>query len=181
MEVFWREGYQGASLSTLGPAMGLRPGSIYAAFGSKEALYREALAVYTARVRDTLGRADVPARQILERWFASFIAAALDVEGGQLGRGCLLLGSAAEAPRLDPQSAALVRAELDALERFFKHCVKQARAAAPAEARNQADRPSPAATARLLVAALAGISAMSRAGVTKRALDDVARAALAQV
>jgi AcrR family transcriptional regulator len=44
MEVFWRSGYEGASMKLLGEAMGLAPGSIYAAFGSKEGLFHEALA-----------------------------------------------------------------------------------------------------------------------------------------
>lgn len=58
MEVFWREGFHGASIAQLGAAMGLRPGSIYAAFGSKEGLFREALAAYTRQVR---ARARAPA------------------------------------------------------------------------------------------------------------------------
>ena len=58
MDVFWRRGFQGASLSLLGAAMGLKPGSIYAAFGSKEELFREALAAYVKRVRDVATAAE---------------------------------------------------------------------------------------------------------------------------
>jgi AcrR family transcriptional regulator len=46
MEVFWAEGYDGASLSDLTAAMGINSPSLYAAFGSKEALFREAVALY---------------------------------------------------------------------------------------------------------------------------------------
>lgn len=49
LEVFWRLGYEGASISDLTQAMGLCPTSLYAAFGSKAALYREALARYGSR------------------------------------------------------------------------------------------------------------------------------------
>ncbi|MCB9595270.1 MAG: TetR/AcrR family transcriptional regulator [Sandaracinaceae bacterium] len=175
MQVFWREGYQGASLSSLGPAMGLQPGSIYATFGSKEALFREALSAYSALVREGVDGDHGP-RAILERWFARLIDAALDVPDGELGRGCLLLASAVETPRLDPESAAQVRRELDALEAFLRRCVAAERRRSP-----RPDAPGPAATARLLVASLAGISALSRAGAPRRTLEDVANAALALV
>ena len=45
-EVFWRYGYEGASLSALTGAMGINRPSLYAAFGSKEQLFRRAFARY---------------------------------------------------------------------------------------------------------------------------------------
>lgn len=49
MEVFWVRGYEGASLATLTQAMDISSPSLYAAFGSKEDLFREALAHYLDR------------------------------------------------------------------------------------------------------------------------------------
>jgi AcrR family transcriptional regulator len=46
IEVFWEHGYEGASISDLTAAMGIRPPSLYAAFGAKEDLFREAVACY---------------------------------------------------------------------------------------------------------------------------------------
>jgi AcrR family transcriptional regulator len=46
MEVFWAKGYAGASLSDLKEAMGINSPSLYAAFGSKEALFEEAVDLY---------------------------------------------------------------------------------------------------------------------------------------
>lgn len=46
MEVFWARGYEGVSLSDLTEAMGIASPSLYAAFGSKEALFREAVELY---------------------------------------------------------------------------------------------------------------------------------------
>lgn len=51
MEVFWSKGYEGASLADLTEAMGINSPSLYGAFGSKEGLFREAVALY----RDTTG------------------------------------------------------------------------------------------------------------------------------
>lgn len=48
MEVFWRLGYEGASMTDLTAAMGIASPSLYAAFGSKEALFRQALEHYGA-------------------------------------------------------------------------------------------------------------------------------------
>jgi AcrR family transcriptional regulator len=48
MELFWERGYEGASLSDLTAAMGIGSPSLYAAFGSKAALFKEAVAYYNA-------------------------------------------------------------------------------------------------------------------------------------
>jgi AcrR family transcriptional regulator len=46
MDLFWRHGYEGVSLADLTAAMGIRPPSLYATFGSKAALFKEAVAHY---------------------------------------------------------------------------------------------------------------------------------------
>src|SRR4051812_28497699 len=46
LHVFWAKGYEGASLDDLTAAMGINRPSLYAAFGSKEALFRRAIDRY---------------------------------------------------------------------------------------------------------------------------------------
>lgn len=48
MEVFWAKGYEGAQLNDLTAAIGITPPSFYAAFGSKEAAFREVVDLYVA-------------------------------------------------------------------------------------------------------------------------------------
>jgi AcrR family transcriptional regulator len=45
-EVFWQHGYEGASLSALTTAMGINRPSLYAAFGSKQELFRRTFTRY---------------------------------------------------------------------------------------------------------------------------------------
>src|SRR5262249_19342434 len=47
MEIFWAQGYEATTLADLQKAMGgITAPSFYAAFGSKEALFREAVELY---------------------------------------------------------------------------------------------------------------------------------------
>lgn len=48
MYVFWERGYQAASMADLTAAMGIGSPSLYAAFGSKETLFKETVALYEA-------------------------------------------------------------------------------------------------------------------------------------
>src|SRR5438105_4515725 len=48
-EVFWRHGFQGASMAELTAATGLSKPSLYAAFGDKESLYLQCLQRYAAQ------------------------------------------------------------------------------------------------------------------------------------
>lgn len=50
MELFWARGYEGVTLEDLLDAMGgIKPPSFYNAFGSKEALFKEAADLYVSR------------------------------------------------------------------------------------------------------------------------------------
>ena len=48
LDLFWERGYEGTSLNDLAQAMGIASASIYAAFGSKEQLFRRIMALYGA-------------------------------------------------------------------------------------------------------------------------------------
>lgn len=47
-DIFWRQGWAGTSLKDLEAVLNMKPGSFYAAFGSKDALFELALEKYAA-------------------------------------------------------------------------------------------------------------------------------------
>jgi len=50
MQVFWHKGYEGTTMADLTEAIGVKAPSLYAAFGDKNALFREAVEFYSRTV-----------------------------------------------------------------------------------------------------------------------------------
>jgi AcrR family transcriptional regulator len=57
LQVFWQKGYEGASLTELTEAMGISRPSLYACFGNKENLFRQALDLYEREKMAYVGEA----------------------------------------------------------------------------------------------------------------------------
>ncbi|MCI3933381.1 TetR/AcrR family transcriptional regulator [Streptomyces sp. AN091965] len=57
MEVFWEHGYEATSMTDLTSAMGIASPSLYAAFGSKERLFQEAVELYSTTEGSAMARA----------------------------------------------------------------------------------------------------------------------------
>ncbi len=170
MEVFWRKGYEGASLSELTRAMGIRPPSLYMAFGNKDGLFRRALDLY-ARMRAPFMEevlAAPTARGVAQRYLSGWAQLA-----GEPPRGCLLVQgglACGEAGEGVPQELALRRAgpEAELRARFER-------------ARSEGDMPGdadPTALARYLSAVVYGMAVQAGAGATPEALRDIAAIAL---
>lgn len=53
-QLFWQKGFHATSTRDLQEVINMRPGSIYAAFGSKEGLYSESLKDYTAQMKSQI-------------------------------------------------------------------------------------------------------------------------------
>jgi AcrR family transcriptional regulator len=71
MQVFWRKGYLGTSLSDLTDAMSIERPSLYAAFGNKKSLFRKVLDRYSKGPSAYLSEAlrEPTARAVVERVF----------------------------------------------------------------------------------------------------------------
>jgi AcrR family transcriptional regulator len=165
-------GYEGASLSELTKAMGINSPSLYAAFGSKEGLFRAVLDLYEARRQRCLTEImEAPtARSAAERLLLGLADLVTDPEAPP---GCLLLqgglSCGRDTPEI-PQELARRRASLEhSLEERFRR------------ARDDGDLPAdanPGALARYLTVVCNGIAVQAASGASREALHEVARLAL---
>jgi AcrR family transcriptional regulator len=96
MAVFWAKGYDGASLSDLTKAMDINSPSLYAAFGSKEALFNEAVELYATNGRVIWD--GVPGAPTAREAIAHVLRASADAYTKKdQPRGCLIVLSALNA------------------------------------------------------------------------------------
>jgi AcrR family transcriptional regulator len=173
MLVFWRLGYERATLTDLTEAMGINRPSLYAAFGDKAELFRKALNHYAegpaGYERDAL--AQPTAREVAEAllWGAAELQTRPD-----LPRGCLaVLGAPANADD-DPSSigCTLIEARIageTALRKRFER------------ARAEGDLPAdsdPKELASYIRTILYGMAVKSASGATREELARVIKIAM---
>jgi AcrR family transcriptional regulator len=172
LTVFWSKGYEGASISDLTEAMGIRPSSFYAAFGSKEALFRRALDRYMDGPSGYL-RVALSEPSALGVVHTMLHGAIMTMTGADTPPGCLTV-QAALAPRSDTPS---VRQELVAVRRRTPDLLRQRFE----RARTDGDLPAgsdPAALARYVGVLVSGIAVEAAGGASRADLLDVADLAL---
>jgi AcrR family transcriptional regulator len=172
MNVFWRKGYEGTSLSDLTEAMGINRPSLYAAFGDKQTLFKKALdryaegpAGYVAEaLREPTARAAVGK---LMMGTAELATCPKNPRGCLLVQGALACGEGADEIRND----LIVRR--DAGEKAIRQRLKRAQ--------KEGDLPldaDPADLARYVVTVVHGIAVQAAGGATRSELRRVIQTAL---
>lgn len=172
MTVFWRKGYEGASLADLTEAMGINPPSLYAAFGNKEGLFRAVLDRYDERRKELMDRVlSAPDPISVARLFLEGVADFTVDTNGRNPPGCLLVQSGLSCSDQDiPDVLAEHRAEKErALRERFARDVKEGRLSKKAD---------PATLARYLVTMANGLCVQAAAGATVAELRDVVEVAI---
>ena len=109
LQVFWTKGYADASMTDLTGAMGVAAPSLYAAFGSKEDLFREAVRLYTDREGAILWRSMHAARTAREAVEGLLLATAEASGRCEAPKGCLLTLSGVNPDALPPTACSEVR------------------------------------------------------------------------
>ena len=120
MTVFWRQGYEGASISDLTKAMGINSPSLYACFGSKEGLFRSVLERYDQRremfMTEVLSAPTAAA--VAEAYLMGVVAFTSDTSGRN-PPGCLMVQGGLSCGEKDiPEMLARHRAEKEAMRLF---------------------------------------------------------------
>lgn len=172
LEVFWRQGYEGASLTDLTEAMGITRTSMYAAFGNKRDLFDKALARYSeidmAYARQAL--AAPTARQVAETFLRENVRA---ITAPGRPAGCFSIqGGLSCGPANADVSATLARSRRAgeaALADRFRAAVDDG---------DLAPGTDPDDLARYLMAVAAGLAVQAAAGVARPDLDRAASLAL---
>ncbi|MCI0464781.1 MAG: TetR/AcrR family transcriptional regulator [Gemmataceae bacterium] len=172
LKVFWRKGYEGASLPDLTKAMGINRPSLYAAFGNKEALFRKALERYVegpaAYVREAIR--EPTARAVVERLLrgaADLLTDPRNPRGCLMVQGALACGEAANAIRRELISRRM------AGEAAFRERFERAKA--------EGDLPAdcdPADLARYVATVLQGMAVQAAGGASREQLRGVVEMAL---
>jgi AcrR family transcriptional regulator len=159
MRLFWRHGYEGVSVADLTGAIGIAPPSLYAAFGNKAGLYREALNLYAGLPGALDG---MEGAETLEQAVTGLLDAAVRAVTAEC-RGCMistgLIEGATEqqelARELGDRRRALRDRIADALSRWLE--------------RAEAER-----LAAYLSAVQQGMSVQARDGATSKELSRIA-------
>lgn len=170
--LFWERGYEGTSVAELVNAMGVTPPALYAAFGSKEGLYREVLELYFSGAGfDPSIYFGLPtAHAVVERFLREAAAA---YSSPAHARGCMvatgMLGHAPEHKGIAAHMTQLRKVAREALEERFR------------AARKAGDLPKdadPAALAGFYFTVLQGMSVQAQDGASKSQLLRIGEAAL---
>ncbi|KVN97862.1 TetR/AcrR family transcriptional regulator [Burkholderia ubonensis] len=164
MIVFWRRGYEGTSMSDLVETLGIASARIYAAFGSKEALFREAVALYEKGDGGFADRAldEADVRIAIERMLRDAVAAY--TKRGQ-PHGCMVVSAATNcAPENEGVMEWLAehrRARTQSIVERLQRALEQGQLKPATDVKALAD---------FYATQLHGISVQSRDGVTKERL-----------
>ncbi|MFI5846086.1 TetR/AcrR family transcriptional regulator [Catenuloplanes sp. NPDC051500] len=167
---FNETGYHGTSVEDLSRVTGLSKGSLYGAFGDKDALFRRVFEEYCeSSDRNAAARVEGPEDQALDRLRAWLTAP----EGRPDRRGCLLAKTTAELAWEDEAIAARSLAAYGTLLESCRLLIEQAQRAGHID-----PAADPAALGGLVLATHRGIEALLKAGVDTATLHGIANAAI---
>jgi len=165
LDVFWRKGLHDATMQDLATATGVQRGSLYNAYGDKEAIFLRAFDQYAGQFLEAAGHAlaqgDAAAR--LRNFFDMIIA---NMTGGSPPRGCLTTRTALDVPI----SSAAVRQRVQGLLSGLEQLIGTAITAAP----HKVEAIDGHRLACVVVTFTRGLAVMERAGYGRKQLRKAA-------
>lgn len=157
MQVFWNKGYEGTTMADLTTAIGVKAPSLYAAFGDKNSLFREAVDFYSTTTAAGPMNALKQGKGVREDLF-NMLHESIAVFAG---KGCMVVTSAINCAPENSAHAEELRARRHkkraALEKRFRQAQKQEELKAEADIEGLSD---------FYTAVLHGLSLSARDGVS---------------
>lgn len=165
LDVFWRKGLHDATMQDLAAATGVQRGSLYNAYGDKEAIFLRAFDQYAVQFLDAaanaLAKGSASARL---RNFLDMVI--VNMTSGSPPRGCLTTRTALDADISSVDVRARVQGVLSRLEQLIGKAVRSASGELSA---TDATR-----LARVVVTFTRGLAVMERAGYSRKQLKESA-------
>ncbi len=170
---FWRRGFDGVSVSELTTRMGIAAPSLYAAFGDKRALFREALDAYLDSFGGFFEEALVAEPTVRRGVRRALRSAAVEYTRPGRPRGCLVLSAAVACAASSADVEALLRDRREANLAALRERIAADMAAGVLAPTIGADT-----LARYTGAVLQGLSQQARDGASAEELLGVVEAAM---
>jgi len=174
MKLFWEKGFEGASMSDLTAAMGIGSPSLYAAFGSKERLFREAIELYNATDGAAVWEETLAATSAYGAVEAFLMTSALQFSMLDQPSGCFITLSALHST----QASAVLAAEVSA-KRVHNLEILAEKLVQGVDSGEIDEKVDLKAVARFFLTVQQGMSIQARDGASRQALEQIARSALA--
>ncbi|MDP6473998.1 MAG: TetR/AcrR family transcriptional regulator [Alphaproteobacteria bacterium] len=173
MHLFWRRGFESASLSEITAATGLSKSSLYDTFGNKHELLLSSLQFYVENMVEpslTVLEEGPSPRAAIEKRFEMIIEMLC---GPGPRRGCLIANTTLELGARDEVVAERLRAAQNMVEEAYARAIARGQAAGEIDSAKDAQ-----SLARYIMACLAGMICLSKAGYDAAMLRDIAATAM---
>jgi len=172
VETFWTHGFEGAGMESLTAAMGIGRQSIYGAFGSKKALYLEALQAYNTGNVAALVSGLRKAKSPLEG-LRIVLLTPIQLSGPERAKGCFGINAICEFGQSDADVTAALSVSGRILQVALVDLVREAQAKGEIE-----PKLDPVVAVGLIQTLLSGIKVAARAGATPEAMRKIVDLAL---
>ena len=171
VHLFWARGYHATSMKQIEQAMDMRPGSIYAVFGSKDQLFSEALNAYVANGSMGVGGPLEQQDSIVDALqdYLRNIALACHPDSAEPSRACMLVKTLLEASYTHTGIANQANTLLDGIEQSIADALERARDQGELNPRTDCQR-----LARLIQAQIMGLRAFAQREIDSSQVSDLA-------